>query len=190
MADTDMERFLNILTSDENKSTTIGILERSNDIQNKIREDFVKKLQALCNEDLKLECEYDEGVCRCESNTWIRIWDKRFRDVQFRVGVIDYLKKDGYRMDIIIPSDKKVKESFKFKFWPEGHDPNATHPVGGIYLWSESGKPNSGSWWWWNDWDTLRDMTNGKMLGFIKETLHQIKKQDLFRQISDNLIDN
>lgn len=189
MGNKEMDEYLELLTSKENVSTTLGILEKSWSIQCKIRTVFVRKIQALCNE-MGLQCEYDEGIVNCEKDTWIRIWDKCYEDVCFRVGVVSHTNADGYRMDFFIPSSKKVKDDFNYIFWPEGKTKNQNNPVGWDYLWSASGEPNSGKWWRWDDLGTLQDMTNGKMKDFIRNTLCLIKEQNCFRIISDALLNN
>ena len=189
MENNNMEEYLSLLTSKDNISTTIGILEQSGVIQDKIREQFVRNIELIC-EELDYQCKYDNGVIKCVNNSWIRIWDEKMDDVTFRIGVDRHSNADGFRMDFIIPSTKKVKTGFNFVFWPDGKSPTLSNPVGWDYLWSESGKSNSGNWWKWDNWNTLRDMTNGKMIGFVRNTLYQIKKQDVFKRINESLENN
>lgn len=186
MANNDLERYLEILTSKENVFTTISILESSWSIQNIIRTKLVKEIKTFCNE-IGLLCDYDEGVVNCVNNTWIRIWDGKYSDVFFRIGTYSHSNQDGYRMDFFIPSTKKAKDDFCFIFWAEGHKSNDDNPAGWIYLWSESGKPGSGRWWRWDDWNTLKDMANGKMMSFFRETICQIRERECFKLISEAL---
>lgn len=41
--------------------------------------------------------------------------------------------------------------------------------------------------WRWDDIDTLKDMTNGKMLDFIDNQLRRIKKENVFEKMNDLL---
>lgn len=54
-----------------------------------------------------------------------------------------------------------------------------------LYLWGEDGQ--NGRWWRWDDIDTLKDMTNGKMLDFIDNQLRRIKKENVFEKMNDLL---
>lgn len=45
----------------------------------------------------------------------------------------------------------------------------------------------NGRWWRWDDIDTLKDMTNGKMLDFIDNQLRRIKKENVFEKMNDLL---
>ena len=57
---------------------------------------------------------------------------------------------------------------------------NDDYPFGWKYLWGEDGK--SGKWWRWDDWNTLLDMANGKMLEFIKKQVEQMEKEKVFER--------
>ena len=192
MENNDMKKYMEILTSEENILTTVGILEQGWSIQCKIREKFIGQIKEFCCKN-GFQCEFDNEIINCANNSWIRIWDNRYSGVFFRIGVVSHAARDGFRMDFIIPSTKKVTDQFEYIFWPEGNKRSNVNPLGWTYLWSESGKPESGKWWRWDakdNWNTLRDMVNGKMFGFICKTLCQIKEQDVFRIISEALIDN
>ena len=52
-------------------------------------------------------------------------------------------------------------------------------------LWGEDGQ--NGRWWRWDDIDTLKDMTNGKMLDFIDNQLRRIKNENVFEKMNDLL---
>ena len=189
MNNNDMEKYMNVLTSKENISTTIDIIEHSWDIQCRIRAVFIQSIKAICNE-LELQCDCDDGVRNCSNDNWIRIYDKQYNNVVFRIGVISHSNADGYRMDFIIPFNQKIKDDFNLVFWPDGEAPTTNNPLGWTYLWSESGESGSGRWWRWDDWNTLRDMTNGKMIGFVRNILYRIKELDCFKRISESLDNN
>jgi hypothetical protein len=74
-----------------------------------------------------------------------------------------------------------------FTIWPDPEEPSDSSSLGWAYFWSESGIKNSGNWWKWWDWNTLRDMANGKMNAFVSNILNRLKEQNVFKQISDNL---
>ena len=166
---------LNVLTSEEFVGTTLDILENSGNIQCRIRELFVQKIQQECKQ-LGLECTFDEGIIKVSDNSWITISRPQNKNVEFKIGVFKHTNKDGFRMYISVRQGN-VK---RVKFWDEGNDPTDDFPLGWIYLWSETGKPGSGHWWRWDEWPTLRDMTNGKMLNFIMSQIHRMMNQQLF----------
>lgn len=180
------EKYIQVLTSEDNVETTINIIKHSGDIAYKIRQDFIKQIQNTCVQ-LDFCCEYDDGVLNCINNSWIKVFDKSYKDIVFRIGVISHSNADGFRMDILIPETHKMDGYLGVTIWPEAENPSMNNPLGWSYLWSESGIPGSGRWWRWDDWDTLQDMANGKMLGFIANVLRQIKDQDVFKQIDDRL---
>ena len=74
-----------------------------------------------------------------------------------------------------------------FTIWSDAEEPTDNNPIGWVYLWSESGIKGSGRWWRWDDWSTLKDMANGKMITFISEILDNIKEQEAFKRISESL---
>ena len=180
------ESFMQVLTSKENIETTISIMKQSDGIKSRIRENFVKQLKEMC-EQLGYCCEYDEGIVNCYSNSWIRVFDESFKKVVFRIGNNKHTESDGFRMDILIPEAYKADGLHGLTIWPNANDSTPRNPMGWSYLWSETGIANSGRWWRWDDWDTLQDMANGKMHGFIVKILRQIKEQDVFKQINDRL---
>lgn len=179
MEQEESNKFIELLTSKENVETTLKILENSRNIQNGIRKLFVLDVQKECNQ-LGLECVYDEGIIFADHNSWITITDPKHKGVQFKIGVLKHTKQDGFRLCFTIPSSNQSGAAMKF--WDLGYDPDNHYPLGWIYLWSESGQPESGHWWRWDEWTTLRDMTNGKMLGYIKEQISRIVNEKIFER--------
>lgn len=181
MAEDDSNNLLEILTSYNNVETTLNILELNWEIAKRIRQNFIKKLIEI-TKDKDLNLEYDNGIITLENNSWIRIHDEKYPGVFFRIGVCKHTNGDGFRMDF------KVEKSVAFnntivKFWDQGYEPSQDAPKGWTYLWSETGVPNSGNWWRWDRWDTVRDMTNGKMLGFIEQQLTNIKETEVLKEL-------
>lgn len=177
MENNHFEASLDMLTSDEHIETTLNIVENSYKIQCKIRELFARKIQQEC-EQLGLECTYDEGIKAASNNSWITISHPQNKNIEFKIGVIKHTNDDGFRMCF-----KALKSDIeKSKFWKEGNDPSDEFPFGWIYLWSETGVPGSGHWWRWDEWPTLRDMTNGKMLSFIMSQVQRIIDLRMFEK--------
>lgn len=186
------ENLMQVLTSDNNIGTTISIIKYSENIATKIRENFVNQLIEKCNQ-LGYCCEYDKDILHCyqgDHNKWIRIFDHSFKNVIFNLGFERNIKADGVRMLISIPETHSVEKHFDFNIWPDAAEPTPKIPTGWCYLWSETGIGGSGRWWDWNDWDTLQDMANGKLIAFIIERLTLIKEQDCFKKINDAMIKN
>ena len=176
------DKMLDILTSNENVGVTIDILNNWSNIAKKIRTNFVEQIISLC-ELYDLSIEYDEGVLDLSQDSWIRINDKSNDYLTFRIGVLKHTNQDGFRLDFI--SRFPLSKDQQYKYWEQGGDPSDKNPLGWIYLWSESGMPASGRWWRWDDLETLRDMTNGRMYKFIEKQIIDIKQNKLFSKVQD-----
>lgn len=190
MDTTNEEDLIHVLTSENNIDTTISIIKYSEDIAFKIRERFVNQLIERCKQ-FGYCCDYDKDILRCfkgDYNKWIRIFDESYKTVILKLGFEKNIQSDGVRMFVSIPETCCVEKPLNFNIWPDSAEPTPKLPTGWCYLWSETGIGNSGRWWDWNDWDTLQDMANGKLLDFIGERLARIKEQDCFKKISDALI--
>ena len=183
MEHNNLSNMLNILTSEDNVLTTIDIFTQNFEIQKKIRENFIKKISDKC-EKLGFNFECDDGVKTVSNESWIKIYEEETKDVQFRIGVHKNINDDGFRMCFVSLTRESVKE--EYKFWPNGNY-TKDYPLGWVYLWSETGEPYSGDWWRWDNWLTLRDMANGKMLSFIYKQLLKIKEENIFRKMDDLL---
>ena len=173
------EKFLNILTSEENTETILAILSNAGEIQNRIRGNFIDKIQQLCDSfGYTFKC--DEGVKTTSNNNWIHISDPKIQDIEFRIGVESHTNSDGYRMCFV--SLKHRNSNSGYKFWQNDNQPTDEYPFGWTYLWGEDGI--NGRWWRWDDIDTLKDMANGKMLEFIKSQLQRIKDENTFEKMN------
>ena len=183
MEDNNLDNYLEILTSDGNISTTIDILEHSYDIQTKIRENFIANVQQLC-ENMGFIFKCDDKLKTASNYSWMYIFEKKNKDIQFVIGVEKHTNADGFQMGFKVNSELNVKNKEQFLFWDDCK-PSEDFPFGSTYLWSESGKTGSGRWWRWDEWPTLRDMTNGKMFGFIEKQLRRIKDENIFKRMND-----
>ena len=183
MEDNNLDNYLEILTSDGNISTTIDILEHSYDIQTKIRENFIANVQQLC-ENMGFIFKCDDKLKTASNYSWMYIFEKKNKDIQFVIGVEKHTNADGFQMGFKVNSELNVKNKEQFLFWDDCK-PSEDFPFGSTYLWSESGKTGSGRWWRWDEWPTLHDMTNGKMFGFIEKQLRRIKDENIFKRMKD-----
>ncbi|MBQ9575876.1 MAG: PD-(D/E)XK nuclease family protein [Muribaculaceae bacterium] len=184
MEQSNLSNMLDILTSRENVSTTIDIITQSWAIQNRIREIFINDISDLCK-DLGFSFMCDDGVKTASNNSWIHIRDDNYKDIEMKIGVERHTNYDGFCMCFVPLNGKAVNGDYRF--WANGSEPNINYPFGWMYLWSESGEPNSGIWWRWDNWSTLRDMANGSMLAYIKRQLLRIKEEDAFKKMNDLL---
>lgn len=175
------DKFLDILTSEENAETALAILANAGEIHNRIRENFINKIRQLC-ESYGYTFKCDEGVRTASHNNWIHIFDPKLKDIEFRIGVKSHTNSDGYRMCFVSLTRQNLKTGYKF--W-QNDNPLEEFPFGWTYLWGEDGE--TGRWWRWDDINTLKDMTNGKMLKFIESQLQRIKDENIFEKMNELL---
>lgn len=175
------DKFLDILTSEENAETALAILANAGEIHNRIRENFINKIRQLC-ESYGYTFKCDEGVRTASHNNWIHIFDPKLKDIEFRIGVKSHTNSDGYRMCFVSLTRQNLKTGYKF--W-QNDNPLEEFPFGWTYLWGEYGE--TGRWWRWDDIHTLKDMTNGKMLKFIESQLQRIKDENIFEKMNELL---
>ena len=175
-------KFLDILTSEDNVETVLAIFARAGEIQNRIRGNFINKIKKLCDKyGYTFKC--DEGVRTASDYNWIHISDPEVKDIEFRIGVKNHTNSDGFRMCFV--SLTRHNSNCGYKFWQNDIPTDDEFPFGWTYLWGEDGK--NGRWWRWDDIDTLKDMTNGKMLDFIDNQLRRIKNENVFEKMNDLL---
>lgn len=175
-------KFLDILTSEDNVETVLAIFSSAGEIQNRIRGNFINKIKILCDSyGYTFKC--DEGVRTASDNNWIHISDPEVKDIEFRIGVKNHTNNDGFRMCFV--SLTRHNSNCGYKFWQNDIPIDDEFPFGWTYLWGEDGQ--NGRWWRWDDIDTLKDMTNGKMLNFINNQLRRIKNENVFEKMNDLL---
>ena len=175
-------KFLDILTSEDNVETVLAIFASAGEIQNRIRGNFINKIKILCDSyGYTFKC--DEGVRTASDNNWIHISAPEVKDIEFRIGVKNHTNNAGFRMCFV--SLTRHNSNCGYKFWQNDIPTDDEFPFGWTYLWGEDGQ--NGRWWRWDDIDTLKDMTNGKMLDFIDNQLRRIKKENVFEKMNDLL---
>lgn len=176
------DKFLDILTSEDNVETALTILANAGEIHNRVRENFIHKIRKLCDSyGYTFIC--DEGVRTASHNNWIHIFDSQIKDIEFRIGVKSHTNSDGYRMCFVSLTRQTLNS--EFKFWQNDNPTDNEFPFGWTYLWGEDGE--TGRWWRWDDVDTLKDMANGKMLKFIGSQLQRIKDENIFEKMDELL---
>jgi hypothetical protein len=176
------QEYLDVLTSNDNILTTIDILEHSYDIQTRIRTDFIDEIHKVC-QNLGFLFKSDEGMKTASNFSWIHIWDEKYNRIHFVLGVRNHTNQDGFRMAFTVEPQTQLKEA-PILFWEDCEKPTDEYPFGWVYLWSESGLAGSGHWWRWDEWSTLRDMANGKMVHYIEHQLNRIKEENTFERMN------
>ncbi|HHV85044.1 MAG TPA: PD-(D/E)XK nuclease family protein [Petrimonas sp.] len=176
---------LDILTSRNNIETTLSILENSHEIHNRVRENFGEQLKELAAE-YGFEMDSDDGVFRCESDKWIRFFNKNNYNLWYiTIGVDKHTEEDGYRFGIRIPY-KNLQYVGK-QYWES--EPDAEWPFGWGYL--RGGNNNEGRFWRWDDLSTLRAMANGELTEYIeKELFEKIVENHLIEELEQVMPDN
>lgn len=181
MDDINTEEFLKITTSEDNVEATLKIIEQTNIIQQKIREDFVENVKHTAKD--KGYCiEVDKDFCSLAEDKWIKIYKEEVgKDFCLVIGWTEHNSSTygGARIGIKKFSNNINIEYTKLKnVWNE-READSDYPYG----WETLGKMN-GKWWNWRNNDTLRDMKNGKILDYIlKELLEKELKGDLLETL-------
>ena len=154
----------------------LGLLEKYYSVENEI------VWHGYLCESYGYTFKCDEGVRTASHNNWIHIFDPKLKDIEFRIGVKSHTNSDGYRMCFVSLTRQNLKTGYKF--W-QNDNPLEEFPFGWTYLWGEDGE--TGRWWRWDDINTLKDMTNGKMLKFIESQLQRIKDENIFEKMNELL---
>ena len=191
MMDTENEnKLIETATSPEYIESTLTIMENSWNIQKAIRQRFVEQLKELASSK-GFEFYYDEHLCDLWNDQWIEIskpsisihwgicigWEKHNKSNGAYYGISWLMDKDP----ICIPEKRLCQLPHIFK---EKQD--NWFPYGWEYLYGKDGIEHNGSWWSWNDINTLRDMSNGTMLQFIeKKVLDVIIEQHLLERLEE-----
>ena len=82
-------KFLDVLTSEDNVETALAILANAGEIHNRIRENFIEEIHKLCvSYGYTFKC--DEGVRTASHNNWIHITDPKIIDVE----LIDFIRDE------------------------------------------------------------------------------------------------
>ena len=189
MSQNSEKELLSVATKDENIESTLALLENQFIIGKKIRFDFLQKLIALAEEyGFEGDEEDAEDLAELKKDSYICLRSPS-RSKHFAVLIGNEKPSDGFCFFIQATSKLKVsKPSLKQLQQQWGtHDTKRKridYPYGWDYFWSESGEEHSGQWWKWDDPDTLRAMTNGRLLDFIEK---EILKKTIERRLLENL---
>ena len=178
MSQNSEKELLSVATKDENIESTLAILENQFIIGKKIRFDFLQKLIALA-EEYGFEGNKEEAEDLADLKKYSYLYLKSpSRSSNFAVFIGNETPSNGFWFSIDATSNRKVSKAALQQL--EQHwgkkDPKRKkidYPYGWDYFWSESGEDGSGQWWKWDDPETLRAMTDGRLLAFIEKEILQ-----------------
>lgn len=189
MSQNSEKELLSVATKDENIESTLAILENQFLIGRKIRFDFLQKLIALA-EKYRFEGDKDaiEDLADLKKYSYLCL-SSPSRSNHFAVYIGDDTPSNGFWFSIQATTKRKVsKEALQQLEQQWGtQDPKRKkidYPYGWDYFWSESGEEGSGQWWKWDDTETLRAMTDGRLLTFIE---NRILKETVDRELLEDL---
>lgn len=189
MSQNSEKELLSVATKDENIESTLAILENQFIIGKKIRFDFLQKLMALAEEyGFEGDMEEADALVNLNSHSYLYLKSPS-RSNHFAIFIGNETPKNGFWYSIDATSDRKVSRAdlqHLEQQWGT-YDPKRKKiefPYGWDYFWSESGEKNSGQWWKWDDPETLRAMTDGRLLTFIE---NRILKETVDRELLEDL---
>lgn len=178
MSQNSEKELLSVATKDDNIESTLAILENQFIIGKKIRFDFLQKLIALA-EEYGFEGDKEEAEDLADLKKYSYLYLKSpSRSSNFAVFIGNETPSNGFWFSIDATSNRKVSKAALQQLeqqWGK-KDPKRKkidYPYGWDYFWSESGEDGSGQWWKWDDPETLRAMTDGRLLAFIEKEILQ-----------------
>ena len=191
MSQNSEKELLSVATKDENIESTLAILENQFLIGRKIRFDFLQKLIALA-EKYRFEGDKDaiEDLADLKKYSYLCL-SSPSRSNHFAVYIGDDTPSNGFWFSIQATTKRKVSKEALQKLEQQWgtQDPKRKkidYPYGWDYFWSESGEEGSGQWWKWDDTETLRAMTDGRLLAFIEnEILKTTVEHRLLEELED-----
>lgn len=173
MSQNSEKELLSVATKDDNIESTLAILENQFIIGKKIRFDFLMKLLVLA-EKYGFEGDKDaaEDLADLKKYSYLCL-SSPSRSNHFAVYIGDETPSNGFWFSIEAASNRKVSKAALQQLEQQWgtQDPKRKkidYPYGWDYFWSESGEDGSGQWWKWDDPETLRAMTDGRLLAFIE----------------------
>ena len=191
MSQSSINELLSVLTADKNIVSTLAILENHFFIEKKIRFDFLMKLIALA-EEYGFQGDKDEAEALANLNKDCRLClSSPSRSNHFAIFIGIEKPSWGFWYSIEATSDRKISKAalqqleqqwglYDFK------NKNIDDPYGWDYFWSETGERYSGQWYKWDEPDTLRAMSDGRMLSFIeKEILQKTVEMNLLENLEE-----
>lgn len=172
------KELLSIATKDENIESTLTILENQFIIEKKIRYDFLMKLLVLA-EKYGFEGDKDaaEDLAYLKKYSYLCL-SSSSRSNHFAVYIGDETPSDGFWFAIQATSKRKVSRDALQQLqqqWGK-HDPKRKridYPYGYEFFGGESGEQDSERWLRWDYYDTLRAMSDGRLLAFIEKEILQ-----------------
>lgn len=191
MSENSEKELLSISTKDENIESTLAILENQFIIGKKIRFDFLMKLLVLA-EEYGFEGDKDaaEALADLKKYSYLCL-STPSRSNHFAVYIGDNTPSNGFWFSIKATSKRKVSEEVLQHLQQQWgmQDPKRKkidYPYGWDYFWSETGKEGSGQWWKWDNPETLRAMSDGRLLAFIeKEILQKTVELHLLEELEE-----
>lgn len=193
------DELYNVLLSVDNVASTLEIIDKGEEIYRRIRKDFCEQLIELAKQYSLTIDDNEQGLnalINWSDDCWIVFHGRKNKSVGFVIG--NYLRYDKsgvnyggvlYGLSIIDGSTNeellnnedfilKSTDSHELPQCKKGDKPyideKKDFPFGYSYL-SDENK----NWWDWSDKQTLIDMTNGKMLEFMKSRFEILKKHGI-----------
>ena len=191
MSQNSEKELLSVATKDDNIESTLAILENQFIIGKKIRFDFLMKLLVLA-EKYGFEGDKDaaEDLADLKKYSYLCL-SSPSRSNHFAVYIGDETPSNGFWFSIEATSNRKVSKAALQQLEQQWgtQDPKRKkidYPYGWDYFWSETGKDGSGQWWKWDDPETLRAMSDGRLLAFIEnEILKTTVEHRLLEELED-----
>ena len=191
MSQNSEKELLSVATKDDNIESTLAILENQFIIGKKIRFDFLMKLLVLA-EKYGFEGDKDaaEDLADLKKYSYLCL-SSPSRSNHFAVYIGDETPSNGFWFSIEATSNRKVSKAALQQLEQQWgtQDPKRKkidYPYGWDYFWSESGEDGSGQWWKWDDPETLRAMSDGRLLAFIEnEILKTTVEHRLLEELED-----
>ena len=174
MSENSEKELLSIATKDENIESTLTILENQFIIGKKIRFDFLKKLIALAEEyGFEGDKEEAENLADLKKYSYLYLRSPS-RSSSFAIFIGNETPSSGFWFSIDGKVSKVALQQLEQQ-WGKKHPERkkVDCPYGWDYFWSESGRNRSGRWWKWDDTETLRAMSDGRLLAFIEKEILQ-----------------
>ena len=195
MSQSSENKLLSVATSDQNIESTLAILENQFIIEKKIRFDFLKKLLAIAeNYGFEGDVEVAEELADLNKDSYLCLMSPT-RSKHFALYIGNETISDGFCYSIEATTNKhKVKKADLQNIeqqWGLSDPKRKTvdYPYGWDFFWSESGEDGSGRWWRWDDTETLRAMSDGRMLSFIeKEILQKTVERHLLEDLENAIM--
>lgn len=202
---------LDLLLSKDNLDVTLRILCVEQKIKEKIRKDFCDQLVKLAGEyGLELRGQYDNNIVKWNKDNGWMIFVRKMTD-QSHIGFVlgnysrtnpeyggmlyglsvideDYSNLEKLQKDFKIESDNPDEKPLicgeeNYPKYPENKGNIKNHfPLGFSFLFDEN-RARKKNWFDWDDLQTLTDMSNGKMLDFMRTRFEILKKKGII----DNL---